>query len=216
MLGLNAMHERDANSQAIVLVFLAGARSRNWYWRPRLIDVSWLFTNQTYLLFTQVVELISMNISVRKQGQAIGVRFWQGPDGEVMLVHKDDHGMFASSSSTKACLKVGMTIRRINGVRCQSAADATRLLEQAPLGKNIRIEAGLPNFRTAIVPTFHAYSSSDDDRQHLSAPRDDLNLRDDLTCTDVSESDNERGGDDDDNACSDSSFTAQDHIFFVL
>jgi predicted metalloprotease with PDZ domain len=172
--------------------------------------------NKTYRLFTQVVEFISMDISVRKQGQAIGVRFWQAPDGEVMLVHKDDHGMFASSSSTKAGLKVGMTIRRINGVRCQSAADATRLLEQAPLGKNIRIEAGLPNFRTAIVPTFHAYSSSDDDRQHLSAPRDDLNLRDDLTCTDVSESDNERGGDDDDNACSDSSFTAQDHIFFVL
>jgi hypothetical protein len=173
-------------------------------------------TKHTYS-FTQVVEFISMNISVRKQGKAMGVRFWQAPDGEVMLVHKDDHGMFASSSSTRASLKVGMTIRRINGVRCQSVADATRLLEQAPLGKNIRIEAGLPNFRTSLVPTFHAYSSSSADRQHLSAPRDDLNPRDDLTCTDVSESDNERDDDDDDDVwCSDSSFTAQDHIFFVL
>jgi hypothetical protein len=158
-----------------------------------------------------------MDISVRKQGQALGARFWDTPEGEVLLVHKHDHGIFASCSSTTVTLKVGMTIRRINGVRCQSAADVTRLLEQAPLGKDIRIEAGVPNFRTTALATQYPCASKND-RQHLSTPilstpKEDLH--DDLTCTDVSESDDERCGDDD-VRCSDSSFTAQDSIFFLL
>jgi hypothetical protein len=163
---------------------------------------------------TNIDESIKMEISVRKQGQALGVRFWDTPEGEVMLVHKHDHGIFASCSSTRATLKVGMTIRRINGVQCQSAADVTRLLEQAPLGKVIRIEAGVPNFRTTALATQQHPRASQNDRQHLSTPKEDLH--DDLTCTDVSESDDERDDDDDDVWCSDSSFTAQDSIFFLL
>lgn len=109
-------------------------------------------------------------VIVRKQSQHLGARFWQTPEGEVLLVHKNDHGIFGFS------IKVGMAIRRINGTGCHSTAKAIHLLEKAPLGHDLEIEASLPtcvaerNSRRSCRPTMKSIDS------------------DDLTCTDVSDS----------------------------